>query len=79
LARRKKIEVDFEKVVDAFIGRNFKDGKPMVTQPRFGHTYRFSGEDYVFTEEILQAMLATGRVKVISQTDKFVNLIGVVD
>lgn len=75
---KKKVESDFEKAVEAFTERNFNDGHVMTTQPYLGWLYRFpDGSEHTFTEEILEAVIATGRVKLVSRNEKLVSLMGI--
>lgn len=79
MARKKKVEEDFDKAVRAFTNHCFKLGREATIQPQFGVAYRFPDGEYTFTEEILEALLNTGRVVLVSRNDKLVNLMGSLD
>lgn len=78
MVRKKKLEVkDNTGATEAFLSRCFSGEVCKSIQPTFGEEYSINGSMYSFTEEVLDEMMATGTVKITYQTEKVVNIVGV--
>ncbi|MCY9737426.1 hypothetical protein M5X17_27370 [Paenibacillus alvei] len=68
-----------EEIVEYFVSKCFKDGEPMIIQPWYKHKYEVDGHKFKFTEEVLEKMLLTGKVKIVHENKDYVNIIGVLN
>lgn len=79
MSRKKKVQGNLEDAVQTFVSKNIRNGQAMITCPYFGFEYTFDNTSYIFTEEVLEGMLNTGRVKLVESFEKYVILMGVVE
>jgi hypothetical protein len=68
--------MNLSKEAQAFIQMCQRDGNTIGIQPFFGVEYE-NVNNYKFTKAVLDEMLSSGKVKVISQNNKSVTLLGV--
>lgn len=62
-----------------FISRCFDiNGQPLAIMPMFNEKYIIKDTTCKFTKVLLDEMLATGKVRVTSESQKFVNIVGIV-
>ncbi len=64
-------------VAELFISKCFRDDQPISISPFFGESYLIKEKMCKFTESILEEMIQSGLVKVLSQGKKNVNLVGI--
>lgn len=68
--------MELTKEARAFIEMCQKDGNIIGIQPFFGIKYE-NVNNYKFTQVILEEMVASGKVKIVSQNEKSVTLLGI--
>jgi len=74
----KDVKPTAKESADAFVSMCSKDGGRRIIQVYYGSSYSIDGKEYIFDADVMIAMLETGLVTVSSQTEKFVNIIGIV-
>jgi len=74
----KEVKPTVKESVDAFVSMCSKDGERRIIQVYYGSSYNIGGKEYIFDVDVMVAMLETELVTVSSQTEKFVNIIGIV-